>query len=128
MENIRLPENFTDQVMKKIEERERARARRARAITVAGGIFGGILISAAALIAFRHYGTALIFPDGAARFSDILNHITGLFSTIITAVHRALAIQAGPIVSISLAVFLLAIAGLWHDRHCRRHDYQKTIR
>lgn len=128
MENIRLPENFTDQVMRKIDERERARARRARAITVAGGIFGGILISAAVLIAFRHYGTALISPDGAARFSDILSHITGLFSTIITAVHRALAIPAGPIVSISLAVFLLALAGLWHDRHCRRHDYQKTIR
>lgn len=128
MENIRLPENFTDQVMRKIEKRERAIARRTRAAAVAGGIFGGILISAAALIAFRRYATALIFPDGASRFSDILGHITGLFSTIPAAVHRALTIQAGPIVSISLAIFLLALAGLWHDRHCRRHDYQKTIR
>ena len=42
MENIRLPEDFTDRVMHRIEARERAAARRTRAAAVAGGILGGV--------------------------------------------------------------------------------------
>ena len=38
MEKIRLPEDFTDRVMQKIEQRERTAARKMRILTVTGGI------------------------------------------------------------------------------------------
>lgn len=122
MENIRLPEDFTDQVMRKIEVRERARTRRTRAIAVAGGILGGTLLSAAVALLISHHGMALTLPAGAARSHDIAGFITGFFSNISAALHGALAIPAGPVVSAGLAVLLLAMAGLWHDRRHSRHD------
>lgn len=115
MENIRLPEDFTDRVMQKIEVRERTVARRARAIAVAGGILGGVFLIAAAVIVLRHYGIGLDSLTGESRSVDILGYVTGIFSRISTVMHQALAVQAGPMVSVSLAVFLLALAGLWHD-------------
>lgn len=97
MENIRLPEDFTDQVMRKIEVRERARTRRTRAIAVAGGILGGTLLSAAVALLISHYGMALTLPAGAARSHDIAGFITGFFSNISAALHGALAIPAVPL-------------------------------
>lgn len=128
MENIRLPEDFTDRVMQKIEVRERAAARRARAIALAGGILGGIFLIAAAVIVFRHYGIGLDFLTVEARSVDIHGYVTGFFSRISAVMHQALSVQAGPMVSISLAVFLLALAGLWHDRRRSRHDVSASAK
>lgn len=127
-ENIRLPEDFTDKVMHRIEVREKAAAHRARTIAVAGGILGGAFLTAVTVFALHHYGIGLNFNIGTGYSADILSHINGFFSRISAAMHGAFDIPAGPTVSICLAVFILAIAGLWHD-HCNsRHDYRKTIR
>lgn len=114
--------------MKKIDVRERTRTRRARAIAVAGGILGGILLSAAVVIVLRHCGITLSLPAGAARSYDILGHVTRFFSTISATVYGALAIPAGSIVSVGLAVFLLAMAGLWHDRRNCHHDVKTSAK
>ena len=73
MENIRLPEDFTDRVMQRIEVRERAAVRRASAAAVAGGILGGAFLIAAAVIILRHYNIDLSsFTEGFSRI-DILD-------------------------------------------------------
>ena len=72
MDNIRLPEDFTDRVMQRIEVRERAAARRTR-------------------------------------------------------LHSVLTTPAGPVTGIVLAVFLLALAGLLHDRRSSRHDIRSSV-
>ena len=72
MENIRLPEDFTDKVMQRIEVRERAAARRTRAAAVAGGILGGAFLIAAAVIILRRYNIDLSLLIGPA--SDFIDH------------------------------------------------------
>ena len=76
MDNIRLPEDFTDRVMQRIEVRERAAARRARAAAVAGGILGGAAVIAAAFIILRRYGIDLSLLIGPV--SDFLSRISAL--------------------------------------------------
>ena len=95
MENIRLPEDFTDRVMHRIEVRERAAARRTRAAAVAGGIPGG----------------AAVIPPA-----------------VLTLLHSVLTTPTGPVPGIVLAVFLLALAGLLHDRRSSRHDISARVK
>lgn len=111
MENIRLPEDFTDRVMQRIEVKERAAARRARAAAVGGGILGGAAVIAAAVIILRRYNIDLSLLIGPA--SDFLSRLSGLLHSVLTT-------PAGPVTGIVLAVFLLALAGLLHDRHSSR--------
>ena len=118
MDNIRLPEDFTDRVMQRIEVRERAAARRARAAAVAGGILGGAAVIAAAVIILRRYGidlSLLIDP-----VSDFISRISGLL-------HSVFSTPASPVTGIVLAVFLLAIAGLLHDHRRSRLDIRSSI-
>ena len=78
MENIRLPEDFTDRVMQRIEVRERAAARRARATAVAGGILGGAFLIAAAVIILRRYNIDLSsFTEGFRRIEQQMLHEVG---------------------------------------------------
>ena len=105
MENIRLPEDFTDRVMQRIEVRERAAARRARAAAV------GAFLIAAAVIILRRYNIDLSLLIGPA--SDFLSRLSGLLHSVLTT-------PAGPVTGIVLAVFLLALAGLLHDRRSSR--------
>lgn len=111
MKNIRLPEDFTDRVMQRIEVRERAAARRARAAAVGGGILGGAFLIAAAVIILRRYNIDLSLLIGPA--SDFLSRLSGLLHSVLTT-------PAGPVTGIVLAVFLLALAGLLHDRRSSR--------
>ena len=76
MENIRLPEDFTDRVMHRIEARERAAARRTRAAAVAGGILGGVFLIAATIIILRRYGIDLSLLIGPV--SDFLSRLSVL--------------------------------------------------
>ena len=81
MENIRLPEDFTDRVMQRIEARERAAARRTRAAAVAGGILGGAFLIAAAVIILRRYNIDLSsFTEGFRRI-DILGPASDFLSS-----------------------------------------------
>ena len=114
MENIRLPEDFTDRVMQRIEVRERAAARRARAAAVGGGILGGAAVIAAAVIILRRYGIDLSLLIGPV--SDFLSRLSALLT------------PAGPVTGIVLAVFLLALAGLLHDRRSSRHDISARVK
>ena len=118
MENIRLPEDFTDRVMHRIEARERAAARRTRAAAVAGGILGGVFLIAATIIILRRYGIDLSLLIGPV--SDFLSRLSVLL-------HSALTTPAGPVTGIVLAVFLLALAGLLHDRRRSRHDIRSSV-
>ena len=118
MDNIRLPEDFTDRVMQRIEVRERAAARRTRAAAVAGGILGGAAVIAAAVIILRRYGIDLSLLIGPV--SDFLSRLSALL-------HSALTTPAGPVTGIVLAVFLLALAGLLHDRRSSRHDIRSSV-
>ena len=121
MENIRLPEDFTDRVMHRIEVRERAAARRTRAAAVAGGILGGAVIIAAAVIILRRYNIDLSsFTEGFRRI-DILGPASDFLSRLSGLLHSVLTTPAGPVTGIVLAVFLLALAGLLHDRRSN-HD------
>lgn len=111
MDNIRLPEDFTDRVMQRIEVRERAAARRTRAAAVVGGILGGAAVIAAAVIILRRYNIDLSLLIGPAF--DFLSRLSGLLHSVLTT-------PAGPVTGIVLAVFLLALAGLLHDRRSSR--------
>ncbi len=64
MEKIRLPENFTDRVMQKIEQRERAAARRTRIITVCGSILGAVFVIAAAVVLLDYFNISLSTMTG----------------------------------------------------------------
>ncbi len=119
MDNIRLPEDFTDRVMQRIEVRERAAARRTRAAAVAGGILGGAFLIAAAVIILRRYGIDLSLLIGPA--SDFLSRLSGLLHSVLTT-------PAGPVTGIVLAVFLLALAGLLHDRRSSHHDISARVK
>ena len=128
MENIRLPEDFTDRVMQRIEVRERAAARRARATAVAGGILGGAFLIAAAVIILRRYNIDLSsFTEGFRRI-DILGPASDFLSRLSGLLHSVLTTPAGPVTGIVLAVFLLALAGLLHDRRSSRHDISAPVK
>lgn len=118
MDNIRLPEDFTDRVMQRIEVRERAAARRTRAAAIAGGILGGAAVIAAAVIILRRYNIDLSLLIGPAF--DFLSRLSGLLHSVLTT-------PAGPVTGIILAVFLLALAGLLHDRRSSRHDIRSSV-
>ena len=127
MENIRLPEDFTDRVMQRIEVRERVAARRTRAAAVAGGILGGAFLIAAAIIILRRYNIDLSsFTEGFRRI-DILGPASDFLSRLSGLLHSVLATPAGPVTGIVLAVFLLALAGLLHDRRSSRHDIRSSV-
>ena len=118
MDNIRLPEDFTDRVMQRIEVREMAAARRTRAAAVVGGILGGAFLIAAAVIILRRYNIDLSLLIGPA--SDFISRLSGLLHSVLTT-------PAGPVTGIILAVFLLALAGLLHDRRSSRHDIRSSV-
>ena len=127
MENIRLPEDFTDRVMHRIEVRERAAARRTRTAAVAGGILGGAFLIATAVIILRHYNIDLSsFTEGFRRIG-ILDPVSDFLSRLSALLHSALTTPAGPVTGIVLAVFLLALAGLLHDRRSSRHDIRSSV-
>lgn len=128
MENIRLPEDFTDRVMHRIEVRERAAARRTRTAAVAGGILGGAFLIAAAVIILRHYNIDLSsFTEGFRRI-DILDPVSDFLSRLYGLLHSVLTSPDGPVTGIVLTVFLLALAGLLHDRHSSRHDISAPVK
>lgn len=127
MENIRLPEDFTDRVMHRIEVRERTAARRTRAAAVAGGILGGAAVIAAAVIILRRYSIDFSsFTEGFRRI-DILGPASYFISRLSALLHSALTTPAGPVTGIVLAVFLIALAGLLHDRRSSRHDIRSSV-
>ena len=99
MENIRLPKNFTDKVMRRIEKKEKAAAVRTRVLTLVGCILGGAAVIAAGIMALRHYKIDILSPVSA-----FLSEISGNI-----AVH------------IIIAVFILACISLLYDRHRSRH-------
>ena len=128
MENIRLPEDFTDRVMQRIEVRERAAARRTRAAAVAGGILGGAFLIAAAVIILRRYNIDLSsFTEGFRRI-DILGPASDFLSRLSGLLHSVLTTPTGPVTGIVLAVFILALAGLLHDRRSSRHDISARVK
>lgn len=122
MDNIRLPEDFTDRVMQKIEQRERAAARRTRIITVSGSILGGIFLIAASAILLRHFNTGLNLPTGEDIRTGILGSVSDFMSKLSYTMREAITALANPLLCIVLAVFILACAGLWHDHHRYRQD------
>ena len=100
MDNIRLPEDFTDRVMQRIEVRERAAARRTRAAAVAGGILGGAAVIAAAVIILRRYNIDLSsFTEGFRRI-DILGPASDFLSRLSGLLHSVLTTPAGPVTGI----------------------------
>ena len=127
MDNIRLPEDFTDRVMQRIEVRERAAARRTRAAAVAGGILGGAAVIAAAVIILRRYNIDLSsFTEGFRRI-DILGPVSDFLSRLSALLHSVLTTPAGPVTGIVLADFLLAPAGLLHDHRRSRHHTSAPV-
>lgn len=128
MENIRLPEDFTDRVMQRIEVRERAAVRRASAAAVAGGILGGAFLIATAVIILRHYNIDLSSYTEGFRRIGILDPVSDFLSRLSALLHSALTTPAGPVTGIVLAVFLLALAGLLHDRRSSRHDISARVK
>lgn len=127
MENIRLPEDFTDRVMHRIEVRERAAARRTRTAAGAGGILGGAAVIAAAVILLRHYNIDLSsFTEGFRRI-DILAPVSDFLSRLYGLLHSVLTSPDGPVTGTVIAVFLLALAGLLHDHRSSRHDIRSSV-
>lgn len=116
MENIRLPEDFTDRVMQKIEQRERAAARRTRIITVCGSILGAVFVIAAAVAVLDYFNISLSAMTGDLHKFDITGTLSGFISGISSLMREVLSAPANPLFGIVFAVFIIACAGLWHDR------------
>lgn len=116
MENIRLPEDFTDRVMQKIEQRERAAARRTRIITVCGSILGAVFVIAAAVAVLDYFNISLSTMTGDLHKFDITGTLSGFISGISSLMREVLSAPANPLFGIVFAVFIIACAGLWHDR------------
>ena len=122
MDNIRLPEDFTDRVMQKIEQRERAAARRNRILTVTGSILGAVFIIAAVAAVLEYFNISLRPIAIDTPRLDIPGAVSGFISGISSLMREALSAPANPLSGIVLAVFILTCAGLYHDyRHSRRH-------
>lgn len=116
MEKIRLPEDFTDRVMQKIEQRERAAARRTRIITVYGSILGAVFVIAAAVVLLDYFNISLSTMTGDLHKFDITGTLSGFISGISSLMREVLSAPANPLFGIVFAVFIIACAGLWHDR------------
>lgn len=122
MEKIRLPDDFTDRVMQKIEQRERAAARRTRIITVSGSILGAVFVIAAAVAVLDYFNISLNSLTIDLPRLDIPGAVSGFISGISSLMREAITTLANPLLCIVLAVFILACAGLWHDHHRYRQD------
>ena len=116
MEKIRLPENFTDRVMQKIEQRERAAARRTRIITVCGSILGAVFVIAAAVAVLDYFNISLNSLTIDLPRLDIPGAVSGFISSVSDIMRKVITTPSSPLLGIVLAVFTLAFAGLWHDR------------
>lgn len=123
MEKIRLPEDFTDRVMQKIEQRERAAARRTRIITVCGSILGAVFVIAAAVAVLDYFNISLNSLTIDLPRLDIPGEVSGFISSVSDIMRKVITTPSSPLLGIVLAVFTLAFAGLWHDR---RHSQDIT--
>lgn len=126
MEKIRLPDDFTDRVMQKIEQRERAAARRTRIITVSGSILGGIFLIAASAILLRHFNTGLHLPTGEDIRTGILGSVSDFMSKLSYTMRKVITTPSSPLLGIVLAVFILAFAGLWYDHRSQSKTQEES--
>lgn len=108
MENIRLPEDFTDRVMRRIEHEEKIRAGRQNILSTAGYISGGAAAIAIAILVLHHYRI------------DILAPISSLLSDIPAFLSSFQSISGSLGASIFLAIFALACISLMHDHRQKR--------
>ncbi len=127
MEKIRLPEDFTDRVMQKIEQRERAAARRTRIITVCGSILGAVFVIAAAVAVLDYFNISLNSLTIDLPRLDIPGAVSGFISSISDIMRKVITTPSSPLLGIVLAVFTLAFAGLWHDRR-HRQDITTSVK
>lgn len=127
MENIRLPEDFTDRVMQKIEQREMAAARRTRIITVCGSILGAVFVIAAAVAVLDYFNISLNSLTIDLPRLDIPGAVSGFISSVFDIMRKVITTPSSPLLGIVLAVFTLAFAGLWHDRR-HRQDITTSVK
>ena len=115
MEKIRLPEDFTERVMQKIEQRERTAARKMRILTVTGGILATLFLTTAAAAVLDYFNISLSTMTGDLHKFDITGTLSGFISGISSLMREVLSAPANPLFGIVFAVFIIACAGLWHD-------------
>lgn len=127
MENIRLPEDFTDRVMQKIEQRERAAARRNRVLAVTGSILGAMFVIAAAVAVLDYFNISLNSLTIDIPRLDIPGAVSGFISSVSDIMRKVITTPSSPLLGIVLAVFTLAFAGLWHDRR-HRQDITTSVK
>lgn len=127
MENIRLPEDFTDRVMQKIEQRERAAARRNRVLAVTGSILGAMFVIAAAVAVLDYFNISLNSLTIDIPRLDIPGAVSGFISSVSNIMRKVITTPSSPLLGIVLAVFTLAFAGLWHDRR-HRQDITTSVK
>lgn len=127
MEKIRLPEDFTDRVMQKIEQREMAAARRTRIITVCGSILGAVFVIAAAVAVLDYFNISLNSLTIDLPRLDIPGAVSGFISSVSDIMRKVITTPSSPLLGIVLAVFTLAFAGLWHDRR-HRQDITTSVK
>ena len=127
MEKIRLPEDFTDRVMQKIKQRERAAARRTRIITVCGSILGAVFVIAAAVAVLDYFNISLNSLTIDLPRLDIPGAVSGFISSVSDIMRKVITTPSSPLLGIVLAVFTLAFAGLWHDRR-HRQDITTSVK
>lgn len=127
MEKIRLPEDFTDRVMQKIEQREMAAARRTRIITVWGSILGAVFVIAAAVAVLDYFNISLNSLTIDLPRLDIPGAVSGFISSVSDIMRKVITTPSSPLLGIVLAVFTLAFAGLWHDRR-HRQDITTSVK
>lgn len=127
MEKIRLPEDFTDRVMQKIEQRERAAARRTRIITICGSILGAVFVIAAAVAVLDYFNISLNSLTIDLPRLDIPGAVSGFISSVSDIMRKVITTPSSPLLGIVLAVFTLAFAGLWHDRR-HRQDITTSVK
>lgn len=127
MEKIRLPEDFTDRVMQKIEQRERAAARRIHIITVCGSILGAVFVIAAAVAVLDYFNISLNSLTIDLPRLDIPGAVSGFISSVSDIMRKVITTPSSPLLGIVLAVFTLAFAGLWHDRR-HRQDITTSVK
>lgn len=127
MEKIRLPEDFTDRVMQKIEQRERAAARRSRVLAVTGSILGAMFVIAAAVAVLDYFNISLNSLTIDLPRLDIPGAVSGFISSVSDIMRKVITTPSSPLLGIVLAVFTLAFAGLWHDRR-HRQDITTSVK
>lgn len=127
MEKIRLPEDFTDRVMQKIEQRERAAARRNRVLAVTGSILGAMFVIAAAVAVLDYFNISLNSLTIDLPRLDIPGAVSDFISSVSDIMRKVITTPSSPLLGIVLAVFTLAFAGLWHDRR-HRQDITTSVK